>query len=149
MPSLGDLQSSAYLGLFVSEATSGINGVAVDTIGSGAALNGVAPIASLLTAVPIPQPFEAYTAQLRTTGTFTAGKFTIEGTIDGSNWIELNLTNADTSAPIAIGGFSFTTPAVTLFTNTIDFPVRYIRPRLSGGTTGGTAAFVSMLLFAL
>jgi hypothetical protein len=143
---LADYQFNVANGFYVAEAQSGINGVAVDTIGNVMALNGVASTVAGLT---IPQSFQSFSASLRTTGTFSAGKFTVEGTVNGSDWLELAILNATSNAAVAAGGFAFTTAAVTLFTNAIDTPLRYIRPRLSGTTAGGTGVFVAMVLGGL
>lgn len=145
-PSLGDMQRNAANGLYIPESQSGINGVNVDTVGNGCSLYGSSPINTLLTNVPFPQMLQSFVAQLRTTGTFTLGKFTVEGSLDGTNWTELALLNATTNAAVAAGGFAFTTAATSLFTNAINAPLRYIRPRLSGGVAGGTAAFVALFL---
>lgn len=140
MPSLADYQSNTAIGLWVPEANSGINGVAVDTTGTSLTMSNN---------LSFPQGFEAFSAVLRTTGTFATGKFIVEGGLDNSNWFELQLTNATTGAGVAAGGFAFTTPATTMFSNTLDSPLRFIRARLTTGTAGGTAVFVSLYLGSL
>lgn len=140
MPSLGDYQANVATGLWVPEANSGINGVAVDTNGTALTLSNN---------LSFPQGFQSFTAVLRTTGTFAAGKFTVEGSLDNTNWFEMQIANTTSGAAIAAGGFAFTTAATTMFNNVVDTPLRFVRGRLTNSTAGGTAVFVSLFLGAL